>query len=202
MNYKFPLAALAASFALSACNLNNAVSGALKSAPIQPALTSAQVQQVDATYSDYQTRINNGTLTTTTPTGQATMAGYMGISNINPQDTSATAIGRLNMNVDFGAGTVTGSATDFGLYNGSPLTAQSGTTGSLNVAGTVSGSGISAGATGTLSDGSSNSDFNLQLNGSFYDDAGTLTTVGDVSGTMTGGGSTNNVGGAFYATKQ
>lgn len=201
MHIKFSLAAGAAVFALSACNLDNATSGAVTNVA-SGALTSAQAQNVDATYSDYQTRIGNGTLQTTSPTGQATMAGYMGISGIDPQDASTTAIGTLDMNVDFNAGTVAGKASSFGIYNGATLTKQGDAAGTLDVAGTVSGSGMTADATGTLSDGSTQPAFNLKLNGSFYDDAGTLTAVGDQSGTMTESGTVTNVGGAFYATKQ
>lgn len=193
MNYKFPLAVLAACLALSACKINNATSGAL---------TSAEAQNVDTTYQDYQTRINNGSLTTTTPTGQATMAGYVGVSGINPQDSTTTAMGNLNMDVDFDAGTLTGKASNFGIYNGSPLTKQNDVAGTLDVTGTVSGASMSADATGALSDGSSNPDFNLKLTGKFYDDAGTLTAVGDVSGTMTDSGTSTNVSGNYYATKQ
>ena len=44
-------------------------------------------------------------------------------------------------------------------------------------------------------------DFALDMNGSFYDDGGTLTAVGDVFGTLTDGTDVRNVGGAYYATE-
>lgn len=217
MTYKFALAAFAACLALSACNMNSATtSGAGSTAGGSTGggstgsssgthLTSTQAQNVAATSDDYLKRINNNTLTTTTPSGTATMAGYYGVSGINPQDSTTTGMGKLNMNVDFTAGSVGGSVSDIGIYNGSPLT-DTGTTvnGSLTVKGTVSGSGLSATATGQLTDSGSStpSTINTTLTGKFYDDAGTLTTVGDVSGTMTQGSTTNNLSGNFYATKQ
>ncbi|PFG62230.1 hypothetical protein AXZ77_0807 [Thioclava sp. ES.031] len=194
MTFKFALAASAACLALSACNSSNGSSGAL---------TSAEAQNIDATYSDYQARIDDGSLTTTTPTGQASMSGYMGVSGVNPEDPTTTVLGELAMDVDFDAGTLTGKGSSFGIYSGDVLTKETDVTGSLDVAGTVSGSDMAATATGTMSDGSSpGADFALDMNGSFYDDAGTLTAVGDVSGTMTDAGSEPvNVTGNYYATE-
>lgn len=195
MTLKFALAATAACLALSACNSSNGSSGAL---------TSAAAQEVDATYSDYQDRITSGALTTTAPTGQASMSGYMGISDINPEDSSTTAIGKLAMDVDFDAGTVSGTASDFGIYSGEVLTKEADVNGTLAVDGTVGGTDLTASATGTLSDGETPTDVALNMTGSFYDDAGTLTAVGDITGTIADSGDSStsiDVGGAFYATE-
>ncbi|OWY06829.1 hypothetical protein [Thioclava sp. IC9] len=198
MTFKLALAASAACLALAACNSSNGSSGAL---------TSAEAQNVDATYSDYQDRIGGPTMTATAPEGQASMSGYMGIDKVNPDDASTTVIGKLAMDVDFGAGTLTGKGTNFGIYSGDVLTKEADVTGSLDVAGTVTGSTMAATATGTMSDGTSpGADFDLKMNGGFYTDANNgnvLTAVGDVSGTMTEAGSdpNTNLGGAYYATE-
>lgn len=194
MNLKFALAATAACLTLSACNTSNGSSGAL---------TSAEAQNVEATSTDYQARISSGALTTTTPTGKASMSGYMGVSGINPDDSTTTAMGKLAMDVDFDAGTVSGTASNFGIYSGETLTKDSDVSGSLGVTGTVSGSDLQATATGTMSDGSGPAaEIDVNLSGKFYDDAGTLTTVGDVSGTMTESGDTRNISGNYYATEK
>ena len=39
------------------------------------------------------------------------MSGYMGIDNVNPDDASTTVLGKLAMDVDFDAGTLTGKGT-------------------------------------------------------------------------------------------
>ncbi|QPZ92863.1 hypothetical protein [Thioclava electrotropha] len=193
MTFKFALAASAACLALAACNSSNGSSAAL---------TSAEAQNVEATYSDYADRIGTGDLTTTVPTGQASMSGYMGVSNVNPDDPTTTVMGELAMDVDFDAGTLTGKGSNFGIYSGDVLTKEADVTGSLDVAGTVSSSDMTATATGTMSDGSSaGADFALDMTGSFYDDAGTLTAVGDISGTMTDGSDVQNVDGNYYATE-
>lgn len=192
MTYKLVLAASAACLALAACNTSSGSSSSL---------TSAQAQNVDATYADYQDRIVNDDLTTVTPQGQATMSGYMGVGGINPEDDTTVALGELTMNVDFDGGTLTGTADNFGIYSGDPLVKDTGVTGSLDVAGTVSGSGLDANASGHMSDGSgTGADFDLTMSGSFYDDAGTLTTVGDLTGTMDESGTKTEVSGGFYAT--
>lgn len=195
MNTSFAVAAFAACFALSACGGS--------SGSVTGGVSSATAQDVDATYSDLQSRIDSGALTTTSPTGQASMAGYMGISGVNPDDATTTVLGKVAMDVNFDAGTVTGKASDFGIYSGTNLeTKNDSVTGSLDVAGTVSGSDLAATATGTMADSSNSpTDFNLNMTGKFYDDAGTLTTVGDLSGTMDEGGNTTTVDGAFFATK-
>jgi len=198
MNTSFALAAFAACFALSACGGSSGSSGS-----VTGGVSSATAQEVDATYSDLQSRIDSGELTPTSPTGQASMAGYMGISGVNPDDATTTVLGKLAMDVDFDAGTVTGNASDFGIYSGSNLqTKEDSVTGSLDVVGTVSGSDLATTATGTMADSTSSpTDFNLNMTGKFYDDAGTLTTVGDLSGTMDDGDTITNVDGGFFATQ-
>jgi len=78
MTQKFVLAASAACLALSACGSSNGSSGAL---------TSGEVQNLDATYADYEDRIESGELTTTSPEGRASMTGFMGFDGIDPEDT-------------------------------------------------------------------------------------------------------------------
>ncbi|OWY15559.1 hypothetical protein B6V72_02975 [Thioclava sp. F34-6] len=197
MTFKLALAASAACLALAACNSSNGSSGAL---------TSAEAQNVDATYTDYQDRKGGPTMTATAPTaGQASMSGFMGVSNVNPDDPTTTVMGELAMDVDFGAGTLTGKGTNFGIYSGDVLTKEANVTGSLDVAGTVTGSTMAATATGTMSDGTSpGADFDLKMSGGFYTDANNgnvLTAVGDVSGTLTDGTDVRNVDGNYYATE-
>jgi hypothetical protein len=108
------------------------------------------------------------------------------------------------MDVDFDAGTVRGTASDFGIYSGEVLTKEADVNGTLTVDGTVGGTDLTASATGTVSDGETPTDVDLNMTGSFYDDAGTLTAVGDVTGTVADSGDSStsiDVGGAFYATE-
>lgn len=203
MHYKFPLVAVAATIALSACS--SSLTGGATPTKTLPTSgpTATEANNINATYQDYQTRIGNNTLKTTTSSGTATMAGYMGITGVDPNSSSTTVIGSLDMNVDFNAGTLTGKGTNFGIYSGDPFTKVDNTTGSLDVAGTVSGSGMTATAKGALTDSTSTTgNFNLNLTGSFYDDAGVLTAVGEGSGTMVADGTTRNVTSAYYATKK
>ncbi|OWY08939.1 hypothetical protein B6V74_09780 [Thioclava sp. F42-5] len=196
MTFKLALAASAACLALAACNSSNGSSGAL---------TSAEAQNVDATYTDYQDRIGGPTMTATAPEGQASMSGFMGVSNVNPDDPTTTVMGELAMDVDFGTGKLTGKGTNFGIYSGDVLTKEADVTGSLDVAGTVSGSTMAATATGTMSDGTSpGADFALNMDGGFYTDANNgdaLTAVGKIGGTLTDGTDVRNVGGNYYATE-
>lgn len=195
MTVKFALAAAAACLALSACNSSNGSTSAL---------TSAGAQEIDATYSEYEDRVTSGELTTTAPTGQASMSGYMGVSGINPEDSSTTVIGQLAMDVDFDAGTLTGKASDFGIYSGEVLTKEADATGTLAVDGTVGGTDMVATAAGTLSDGETPADLDLDMSGSFYDDEGALTAFGDITGTASDTGdsaSSVDVDGGFYVTE-
>lgn len=205
MNTSFALAAFAACFALSACGggSGSTSGGGTSGGGTSTTGQAVDAQKVDTTYTDLQDRITSGALTATSPTGQASMAGYMGISGVDPTDTTTTVLGKLAMDVDFDAGTVAGKASDFGVYKGTNLQTKVDTvTGSLGVAGTVTGSDLAANATGTMADSSkSPTDFNLNMTGKFYDDKGTLTTVGDLAGTMNEGTTTTNVDGAFFATK-
>lgn len=206
MDTKFALVALTTCFALSACGGGGSSTGS-STGGTTAALSSAEAQSVATTYTDYQNRIKDGSLTETSPTGKASMAGYLGIDNVSTDNPDLSALGKLAMDVDFDAGKLSGTASDFGVYTG---TASEKTdinvTGSLDVTGTVSGSALSATATGTVSDGTTPSDLNLNMTGKFYDDSGTLTAVGTHTGTMKDQGASDssawNVDGGFYATKQ
>ncbi|TMV88888.1 hypothetical protein FGG78_16120 [Thioclava sp. BHET1] len=197
MRFKFQMVALAASFGLAACNGSGGSSGATGGE-----LSAADARAVDTAYSAYESRIDNGDLTPTSPSGQAKMAGYMGIGNLG-DDGELTALGELNMDVDFDAGTTTGKASNFALYSGDEMTREAGVSGALDVDGTVSGSSLTARATGAVSDGESPATVDVGLDGTFYDDNGTTLVQGEVAGTVTDddSGDVTNVDGGFYATE-
>ncbi|MGD9919080.1 MAG: hypothetical protein AB7U46_13770 [Paenirhodobacter sp.] len=159
--------------------------------------------QATETYDRIEAGIDDGSITTVSdmPTGQASMSGHIGVADVG-EDGDLTAIGALALDVDFDGGTVTGSASDFGLYNSDSGNKTENITGTLDVAGTLSGSTMTADASGELSDGETPSDVALTMTGDFYDDGGDLLVYGDVSGTIADaadGGDSQTVEGGFYA---
>ena len=92
---------------------------------------------------------------------------------------------------------MTGTASDFGLYDGDDnLESEIG--GSLAIDGTITGSTMSADATGTLTEGSDDFNVALTMDGTFYEDsADRLYVEGDVGGTIDGEGQS----GAFYLSE-
>ncbi|WP_102223395.1 hypothetical protein [Acidimangrovimonas sediminis] len=211
MRYKLQIMASAACLALAACGGSSSTpsstasgaasasaSGSTSASSSGSSLSAADAQTVVASYDDNQARIDSGALTTTSPTGQADMSGYVGVTD----NAGTMAVGDLNMSVDFDGGKVTGTASNFGLYDDTDaMTKQGDASGSLGVTGTVSGSSMTAKASGTLSDGSTPADVSLGMNGKFYDDNGTLLVQGTASGTVTNSDGTSALDGGFFATK-
>ena len=197
------MVAVAACLSLAACGGTSSGGGAGggTGGGAMTGISAAVAEQANTTFKDYDARIKAGTLKTTTPTGQATMAGYYGITD----NQGAALIGDLSMNVDFGAGTISGSASNFGNFDnsGPTLIKQGGPSGSLTVSGSVTGSAMTATAKGTLS-GNTTAAVDTTMTGNFYDDSGTTVAVGNVSGQVTDSGATApvKVTGSFYAVKQ
>lgn len=194
--------ACAGSLALAACGGGSGSTST--GTTINAGLSSADATGVQTTYDNYQARIDSGALTPTSPTGQASMSGYIAAGGVGDTGQS-TAIGDLSLDVNFDANSVGGTASNFGIYDGSgsTLTKTAGVSGTLDVAGTVSGSSLSANATGQLTDGTVPSDINVAMDGKFYDDNGTLLVQGKTSGTATptDGSGSNTLSGGFFATK-
>ncbi|QPM90065.1 HupA family protein [Pseudooceanicola algae] len=124
-------------------------------------------------------------------TGTATLSGALEVSDVGE---GLAALGDLDLSADFTSGTLTGSVTDVGLYDEDTQELDTSLAGALNVAGTISGSGLAATAIGTLSDDEDHA-LDLHLDGSFYDYEGDLATYGDVTGTIDG----EDVEGGFAA---
>lgn len=202
MRIDMKMVAGVACLGLSACT----GSGGTGSTVLPGGASAEEFDAIEATNQDYIARINSGALTTTTPTGTATMTGYIGVGGLG--DTGdTTAAGDLALNVDFDAGSVAGTADNFGLYSPDPAdpttsVKEGGVNGTLTVTGTTSGSGMTANATGRLTDGTTPADVALDLTGSFYDDAGTTLVHGDLTGTVAdvSGSDVTDVTGNFYAT--
>lgn len=115
------------------------------------------------------------------PTGTATYTG-----NIVGLEAGEGVIGDLTLNADFGASTISGSATNVNLVGSSEIGDQR-LGGSLDVAGTIAGTGMTGTMTGALTGAvqgfAVTFDADLAMNGDFK----TGSTPGDrVSGALTG----------------
>lgn len=116
--------------------------------------------------------------------GTATMSGAIGIDNVDEEGT-LDALGDLALTANFTGGTVTGSANNFALYDQDTQAVEMALGGSLAVNGTISGSGMTAEANGTLTDDEAHI-VELDMGGTFYDYEGDLAVYGDVTGTIDG----------------
>lgn len=185
MNKTLLLASAAACMALAGCFGGGGGGGGS---------TAAQISQ---TYDDLGEGISNGAITAVEdmPTGEASMSGHIGFSD---NEDEGYALGALALDVDFGSGDVSGTAGNFAVYDADD-NKQANISGTLAVAGGVTGNTLSANATGTLSDGTDPADVALTMDGQFYDDDGDLLVYGDVGGTLTGSDYSDTVEGGFYA---
>ncbi|PFG62146.1 hypothetical protein AXZ77_0717 [Thioclava sp. ES.031] len=160
------------------------------------------VQGYDAT----QNQIDKGSLKPAAdPTGTASMTGVMGVVLPNDPNNTDTilAAGKLAMDVDFDAATVTGKATDLGQYNETQKTYVGDLSGSLDIKGNVVNTNqIDAQATGTLSTGSETGNVDLNMTGTVYDNSGKLLAHGTMQGTLTDATGTSQLNeGAFQASE-
>lgn len=125
--------------------------------------------------------------------GNASLSGALEISDVDDEG-QLNALGDLSLLADFTAGSVSGSVTNVGLYSTETEELDTALTGSLAVAGTISGAALAADANGTLTDDEDHA-VALKMDGVFYDYNGDLATYGDVEGTIDG----QDVDGGFAA---
>ena len=194
-------AAIAAVMALGGCLGGGSGDDSAPVGGTTTATTATTVAEALDTYEELQAKIDSGALTAVSelPTGSATMTGYLGVGDLG-DDGDLTALGDMTLDVDFDGGSVTGSAENFALYNEDSYEKEEDVSGSLAIAGSISGVTLDANATGTLTDASGSTvDAALGMTGDFYDVDGTLTVLGDVDGTLTDDEGTFAVEGGFYA---
>ncbi|WP_417280536.1 hypothetical protein [Celeribacter sp.] len=114
----------------------------------------------------------------------ATMSGALAIGDIG-EDENLEAIGDMTLTADFTGGTVTGTANNFALYDQDTQDIEDELTGSLAISGGITGTSLTADATGTLTDDEAHN-LDLDMIGTFYDYEGELALYGDVTGTIDG----------------
>ncbi|EKE71966.1 MULTISPECIES: hypothetical protein [Roseobacteraceae] len=117
-------------------------------------------------------------------TGTATMSGALGVGDLG-DDGNLEALGDLALTADFTGGTVTGTADNFALYDQDTQAVEAELSGSLTINGSITGTGMTADADGTLNDGEDHL-VDLVMDGTFYDYEGDLAVYGDVTGTIDG----------------
>lgn len=114
----------------------------------------------------------------------ATLSGGMEIDDEGGEGDRA-AIGDMTLEADFDQGTFTGSATNFALYDANDYEHEKDLAGSLSIDGTIDGTGLRGGASGTLT-GDEDNAVELLMEGNFYDYEGKLAAYGDMEGTVNG----------------
>lgn len=148
-------------------------------------LTVEDLDTILATTETFASNIDNQTFEPTTASGSASYDGFIAIAV--PNDTNA-AVGNLSVSVDFDGGAVTGSAGDFAQFiieNNVSEYFQD-LPGTLNVAGNVAGSSLTADMTGNLTnDFGETIVYDVDLSGTLYDAGGTNVIAGGVSGAVT-----------------
>ncbi|WP_460275374.1 hypothetical protein [Celeribacter sp. ULVN23_4] len=116
--------------------------------------------------------------------GTVTMSGALAISDVG-EDEDLEAIGDMTLTANFTTNLVSGSATNFGLYNEDTQVLEDELSGSLTIDGGVTGTTLTADATGTLTDDEDHL-IDMDMDGTFYDYEGQLALYGDLEGTVNG----------------
>jgi hypothetical protein len=138
---------------------------------------------------------------TTSRAGTATFTGAIGLGELG-DDGDLELVGDLSIDANFDANTATGSATGFTIFNGDTDGVEGDVGGTLTLDnGTINGTDFDATLAGTLTESGDNFDFDLLLDGGFYDNNGDLIVGGDVIGTMDDGGTIESVEGGFVAVE-
>jgi len=109
---------------------------------------------------------------------------------ISAGDDAAMTMGKMTLNMDFTADTLTGSTSDFAVFTGAGAsrTKVNDLSGALTITnGAISGSTLSADVAGSLS-GAGGTSYNGQILGGFVTQNGTVHAVGGFSGTAQTGG--------------
>lgn len=112
--------------------------------------------------------------------GTATLAGAIAFEELG-EDGELEAIGELALTADFTSNFVTGTADNFALYVTDTDEVEAGLSGSLDVDGSISDTGMAADLWGTLTDDEDH-DINMTMLGTFYDADGDLAVAGEVYG--------------------
>ncbi|SFI65020.1 hypothetical protein [Celeribacter neptunius] len=174
----FTMAALsAASLSLAACG-GSSVDGDMSGVDLPEKYDSLE---------DLVSKAENGELEEASESlmsGTATLSGALAISDVGENE-DLEAIGDMTLTADFTGGTVTGTADGFGLYNEDTQVLEDELTGSLAIAGTISGTSLAANAAGTLTDDEDHI-VDMGMTGTFYDYEGELALYGDLEGTVDG----------------
>lgn len=133
-------------------------------------------------------------------TGTATLNGRLG-GNMSG-DADGVLLGDLALTSNFATNSVTGAVTNINTFNDDDTPDQL-LKGDLTVNGTISGTGLTANANGTLTgvDGGFKGDSvtNLNLNGTYRQNGTGLAVTGDVTGGGTGDFDITLSNGKFYA---
>ncbi|MBC6439876.1 MAG: hypothetical protein GDA49_05580 [Rhodospirillales bacterium] len=143
--------------------------------------------------------VENGRLEApdTLPVGTGTLTGYVKADNLF---SDRRVIGNLTIEADFGAGTVTTSASDFRQFRRGDLSGQ------LAGSGTITATEIDSTLNGVITlddDGTTTTTLvGGSMDGNVYDNDGSLLVHGGLTGSFTTDGSATDIaGGAFYAVQ-
>lgn len=138
---------------------------------------------------------------TTSRAGTATLTGAIGIGELG-DDENLELVGDLSIDANFDTNAATGSATGFTVFNGDTDGVEGDVSGTLTMAnGTINGADFDATMAGTLTEGGDDFEFDLLLDGGFYDNGGDLVVGGDVTGSMIDGDDVESVEGGFVAVE-
>lgn len=180
MTYRGLILVAGAAFALTACGSSSSSSGG----------GSAGGGSLPAEYADLEGLVaagEAGELTAASAdmtTGTATLSGGFGVGDLG-DDESMELIGDMSLTADFDQGNLTGSADNFALYDQDTSETIEDITGSLAIAGTITGTDLSANASGVLSDDEDHP-VDMTMTGGFYDYGGNLVAYGENVGTIDG----------------
>lgn len=182
---------LLAAASLSACSSSDPIVAKLSSAGGvgSGALDASTVKALGDAMDDIESKIDDGSLEAPAvmPTGSATMDGYVAM---DMPDGPETVLGNLTVEADFDAGTVASSADGFSVWDftgATPASIDAGITGgSLAGTGTIDRTSMTSTLDGLITTDSGNAAVDTDLNGSLYDNNGSLLVVGDVTGTLDG----------------
>jgi hypothetical protein len=132
-------------------------------------------------------------------TGSQTMSGHLGGAIMG--DVDGYMLGDMTLTSDFGTDSVSGSVTNINVFDEDGIPDQL-LDGSLGVTGGISGSGMTATASGTVSGVdhgfSGDSNVNLSLDGTYRQNGAVIILTGDVTGGGTGDFDVTLVDGQFY----
>lgn len=166
-------------------------------------ITTSEIQAIEAQLNALADSLSASDVTLATPsTATATYNGFVGMG----LDATTSVTGRISLSADFVGGSVTGSASDFSVFDDTaaiavPLENLSGT---LPVTGgVISGTSMTADMNGTITAAAGTYGVSSTINGVFADISGQGVVGGDVNGGLTNPDtSITTIDGAFIAVQQ